>query len=718
LIDHSNLTRRSLLKWAGSGALALTVHLPAQAESAAAQANGLGAFIRIAADGPIEFIVPCVEMGQGSQTALAMILADELGADWSQVSVKPPPIGVVYRTPGRPMQSTTGSQMVRRWNAPLRKSAAAAREMLTAAAAAQWGVAVESCSVKDSFVLHGPTQRRLAFRELVAAAAQLPTPKEPVLRDGASLVGKSLPRIDIPSKVDGSARYGIDVRVPGMLYAAIRQSPVYGAKLLSVNENGVRSRRGVVDIVKLPDAVAVVADSFWRAKSAVALLEPVFAESANAKLGTRDIMAAQRRHLDAAEAPVAFSTGSPQTTAAGAKNQASADYEVQFLHHVTMEPMTCTISVTDTACELWVSSQNLTGAVDTAARVTGIPVERITVHPMLLGGGFGRKFEQDAVEQAALIGKAIKHPVQLLWSREEDVQHGFYRPAMTARVSGFLDSKGDIESLTIRAVGPSVVEHTIGTPLIKGIDPVAVMGLQSEAPGAPAALQQYSIKNVRAEYVYQPTHVPVGYWRSVGASENAFFIDSFFDEAAARSGSDPYLYRRRHMSASPRAIAVLDKAAAEIGWNSSRGAGRHVGIAFADCVGSLVALAVEISVKNAAVKVHRAVCAIDCGTAVNPDNVVAQVQGALIMGFSAAMTEQITIEGGRCVQSNLHDYPVLALRNAPAIAVHIVNSGAPLGGVGEAAVPTVAPALCNAIHAATGKRLRSLPLIRSGYMWA
>ncbi len=725
-MTDTKLNRRQLLTAAAAGGLVLSVGVPlahAQAASGAVEGSArLGAFIRISADGRIALIAPCVEMGQGSHTGLAMILADELGADWSQVLVDAPPIGVAYRTPGRGIQNTSASLMVRRWNAPLRRSAATAREMLTAAAASEWGVSPESCAVRDSFVIHEPSQRRLAFGQLAAAAANLPEPKDPVLRKGPSaLLGKSLPRLDIPSKVDGSAKFGIDARVPGMLYAAIRQSPVFGAKLLSVNEKDVRSRRGIVDVVKLPDAVAVVADSFWRAKNAVGLLEPSFADTPHAAVSTRDIMASQRLQLQSPIAMPAAVAGDAAKALATAKTRVSADYAVPFLHHATMEPMTCTVSVTEQGCELWVSSQNLTGVVDTAARITGLPADKIVVHAMLLGGGLGRKFEQDAVEQALLIGKAVRRPVQLIWSREEDVQHGFYRPAMVGRVTAGFDEQGYLSGLTMRIIGPSVHEHTFNGnpfPLIRGVDAVAMIGVTSETPGAPGLIQQYSVKNARVEYIYQPSHVPVGYWRSIGASENGFFIESLIDEAAARLKADPLQLRRQLMRESPRALAVLEKLADESGWSKPAEKGRFRGIAFTDTVGSMTGQVIELSVVKNAVKIHRIVCVIDCGIAINPDSVAAQVQGSIVMGLGASMTEQITIDRGRCGQSNFHDYRVLSLKEAPRIQVHIIDSGGPLGGVGEAAVPAVAPALCNALFAATGRRIRTLPLSQAGFHWA
>jgi CO/xanthine dehydrogenase Mo-binding subunit len=576
--------------------------------------------------------------------------------------------------------------------------------------------------VKDGFVLHEASQRRLGFGELAAAAAKLPEPKEPVLRkEPSGIVGRRLARLDIPSKVDGSAKFGIDVRMPGLLYAAIRQSPVYGAKLVSVDEKGVRQRPGIVDIVKLPDAVTVVADSFWRARSAVAALEPTFSTTPHSGIATKDIMAAQRLQLQSPLATPGVVAGDAVAAMAAAKTRVTADYDVPFLHHATMEPMTCTASVTDQRCELWVSSQNLSGAADTAARITGLPAERITVHAMLLGGGLGRKFEQDAVEQAVSISKAVKRPVQLIWTREEDVQHGFYRPAMTGRVTAGFDAQGELSALTMRVIGPSVHEHTFNGnpfPFMRGVDAVALLGVTSESPGAPGLVQQYSVKDVRVEYIYQPTHVPVGYWRSIGASENGFFLESLIDEAAARLKADPYQFRRRLMRDSPRAIAVLDRLAAESGWGKPLPAGRFRGMAFTDTVGSLCGQVIELSVARNAVKVHRVVCVVDCGTAISPDNVVAQVQGSIVMGLGAAITEQVTIDRGRCVQSNFHDYRVLSLKETPRLDVHLIDSGGPLGGAGEVAVPAVAPALCNALFAATGRRLRSLPLSQAGLRWA
>ena len=702
--------RRGFLAGLTATGLVLSVNIPPGAAQAKSGTSAFGAFLRLDADGAITIVVPCVEMGQGSQTALAMIVADELGADWSRVQIAPAPLGVVYRTPGRPVQNTSGSQMVRRWNAPLRQAAATARERLVAAAAHGWGVQASACSVEAGHVLHGPTGRRTAFGELAAAAAKRPEPLDAALRTGHHLVGQSLPRLDIPAKVDGSAVFGIDVRLPGMVFAAIRQVPIYGATLLSVDEGEVRGRPGIVDVIKLPDAVAVVAESFWKAKRAVDDLKPHFSTPPQANIASKDIQEAQRLQLGSPLAIPAVDTGDVAAAMKGAKRVMQADYFVPFLHHATMEPMTCTAHLTADRFEFWVPTQNLTGVADVAVKVSGLPLDKVVVNATLLGGGFGRKFEQDFVMQAALIAKAVRRPVQLIWTREEDVQHGFYRPAMSARVTSPLDEKGMPTALTLRLVGPSVLEHSTGFPFIRGVDPVALLGVSTETPHSPSKIQQYAIGNFRAEYIYQPTHVPLGYWRSVGASENGFFIESFIDELAMEAKQDPYAFRRHLLRDSPRGLAVLDKAAQEAGWGSKPASGRHRGIAFSEAVGSLVAQVAEISMDGDQPRVHRVVCAIDCGTAVSPGNVVAQIEGCIVMGLSAAMMEQVVIEDGRCAQSNFHDYPVARLAGTPQIDVHIIESGAALGGVGEAGVPAVAPALCNAIFAATGRRIRSLPI--------
>lgn len=705
------LGRRAVLAGAGLAGLVVAVGPPVTRHADAADAPALlGAFIRIGPDGGVTVVTPCFELGQGSTTGLAMIVADELGADWAQVWIQAPPLDPAYRVPGRPIQSTSGSQMVRRWFVPLRKAAAAARAMLTEAAARRWSVDPAACTVSNGHVLHAATGRSAPFGDLAAAAASLPQPQGAPLRTTFTIVGTPARRFDIPAKVDGSAQYGIDVRVPGMAYAAIRQSPVFGARLVSVDDTALRGRRGVIEVVKLPEAVVVVADSFWRAKAAAEALEVVFSDVPQGAVSSDGIAAQRQARLAGAGVPAAIEAGDAPAVLAAAGKVITSDFAVPFLYHAPMEPVTCTAHVTDTRCELWIPTQNLTTAAEVAARVSGLPAQAVVAHPTFAGGAFGRKFEQDFVAQAVAVSKAVRRPVQLIWSREEDVQHDFYRPAMSARLSAALTDAGDVAGMVIRLAGPSIIEHTTGTALVKGADPAGLLGISTETSSAPGKLQQYAIGNIRVEFAFQPTHVPVGYWRAVGASHNGFFVESFIDELAAAAGKDPYEFRRRLLRDSPRALAVLDKAAAEAGWSNKLPEGRYRGIAFSECVGSFVAQVAEVSLQDGVPRVHRVVGAIDCGTAINPDSVVAQMQGCITMGVSAALKEEITIEDGRVGQSNFHDYEILRMAEAPRIEIHVIQSGGEIGGAGEAGLPATAPAIANALFAATGKRARSLPL--------
>ena len=488
----TSLDRRLFLAGSAAGGLMIALGLPAGPASAQASA-AFGSFLRIALDGQVTAVVPCVEMGQGSHTALAMILVDELGADWSHVTIVAPPLGVAYRTPGRPFQNTSGSQMVRRWEAPLRRSAAAAREMLVQVAANQWRVEAAACAVANGEVSHPSSGRKASFGALAGEAAKLAEPKDPILRTTRTLVGKSLPRVDIPAKVNGSAVFGVDVRLPDMVFAAIRQAPVFGSKLVSVDDAKARAMPGVIDVVKLPDAVAVVATSFWRAKSAVEALEPVYSRTAQARISTSDIMKSQQIQLDSPVASVGIESGDVSSIHNVNANLYRADYSVPFIHHATMEPMCCTAHLTDDKFEFWVPTQNHTGVQQVAVKVSGLAADKIVVNATLVGGGFGRKFEQDFVEQAALIAKAVKRPVKLIWTREEDIQHGFYRPAMSARLTADLDPEGFPRAMIMRVVGPSVVEHTIGQPFVSGVDPVAFLGVSTETPQSPSRIQQYAI---------------------------------------------------------------------------------------------------------------------------------------------------------------------------------------------------------------------------------
>lgn len=709
------LTRRGFVASAvATLVVSMRLTQPGSAQAAPDESGGglLNPFISVDKQGNVRLVAPAFDMGQGTHTSLAMILCDELGANWEQVTVVGPEVDPAFVVPGINEQATHGSFMVRNWHDPLRKAAAAAREMLVQAAATRWNVDPASCEVSAGLITSAGNS--LGFGDLIEDASRLPVPENPQVRNTKVLVGTPTKRIDIPSKVNGSAKFGIDVRLPGMVYAAIRQAPVYGSKLESVSSPAESSDN--IKIVELPSAVIAIADTFWKAKSAVEGFSVVFATSDNDALTSSDITAQRTRQLDEGTVARPIVSGDPDAALAATSdgvsgNLVTATYTTPFLAHMTMEPMNCTVWMKDGKCEIWVPTQGLSATVTAAAAATGLSKDNIVVHPTTPGGGFGRKYEADFVVQAIAAAKATDRPVQLIWTREEDIQHDFYRPAMTGRLTAALSPEGDMNAFIMRKVGPSIVEHMIGSALIDGSDPIAWLGFGSQTKTAPGELQQYAVENVAAEFVFQPTHVPIGFWRSVGAGENGFFIESFVDELAHSAHIDPYEFRRRLLRESPRGRAVLDKAASEAGWGNPLPTGHFHGIAFTDVVGSLVAQVAEVSMNDGTPTVHRMVVAVDCGTAINPDSVIAQMQGAVVMGLSSALNEQVEIADGRCMPSNFYDYHVHGLADTPRIDVHIIDSSEPLGGVGEAGVPAVAPALANAIFAASGRRIRSLPIM-------
>jgi isoquinoline 1-oxidoreductase beta subunit len=717
--DGGALNRRTFLQVSAAASASLMIALPLEGCSVQRAkpepvTGSFGLFLAVHADGAVTVTVPVVEMGQGAQTALAMIIVDELGADWNRITVQPPPAAVGYQRPDvTKYQLTSGSWSVRLWNLPMRRAGAAAREMLIGAAAQRWGVAPESCDTVDGQVVHGPSGRKVGFGDVAPAAARLPVPSDPRLREPgrARLVGRPIPRTDIPSKVDGSGIFGVDVRLPGMLYATPRQAPVYGAEIADIDRDSAIKLRGVVDIVQSPGAVIVVADSFWHAKQALDQLTIRFRESPHDRETTERLMASERDKLGAREAAKFRRVGDAAAAAASASKVVSVDYTVPFLHHAPLEPMNCTARVTKTLCEVWAPTQCHTTALEAARRLTGLPDDRIVINATLLGGAFGRRIHDDFVEQAIRASMAVGRPVKLVWTREEDMRHGFHRPAMSARMQGSLDDKGQLTGLTMRIVGPSVHEKFWPSFFKDGLDASAIMALTTKNT---AAGLHYAIAHQHIDYVHQPTHVPIGYWRSVGASHNGFFMEGFIDEVALAAGQDPAAFRSRLLRDSPRGLAVLDKAVEASGWGSPMPAGHGRGIAFCENVDSIVAQVAEVEVAGDLLRVHRIVAVVDCGKVINPDTVEAQMQGGIVNALSAALAEEITIKEGAAVQSNFHDYPVLRMAGSPSVDVHIIESGAAMGGVGEAMVPTLAPAVCNAIHAACGKRIRSLPIKHHG----
>lgn len=691
-------------------------NVPVRAGETQPRGSAFGAYLSIRPDGSVLVTSPVIEMGQGAQSSIAALLADELDADWSRLVVEEAPVGTPYQRPDvTKYQLTSGSWSLRLWYAPMRNAGAAAREMLVAAAARQWGVEPATCSTADGRVLHAATGRSLGYGELASAAAQLPVPQKPALkpRERLRLVGRPVPRTDIPRKVDGSGIYGVDVRVPGMAYAVLRQAPVYGAEVASVDSRAARRRPGVIDVITVPGGVVVVAESWWQARQALETVNVRFQSTAFDAVTTDGLMAEERDKL-AQKAGTRFrSTGDMAAAAAGAARTVTVDYTVPFLHHAPLEPMNCTASVTPGLCELWVPTQCHTTALEAARRLTGLPEAQVKVNATLLGGAFGRRIHTDFIEPAILASRAIGRPVKLIWSREEDMTHGYHRPAMSARMTGTLDAQGQLTSLGMRIAGPSVHEKFWPAFFKDGLDYAAVMALTTKNA---ASGTHYGVANQHVDYVYQPTHVPIGYWRSVGASHNGYFMEGFIDEMAQAAGADPAAFRRTLLKDSPRGLAVLDKAVQVSGWaqRASLPAGHGLGIAFFEAVDSVVAQVAHVSVTGQRLTVHRIWAVIDCGQVINPDTVQAQMQGGILNALSATLAEQITLKDGRAEQTNFHDYPILRMAGAPPVDVHIIESGGPLGGVGEAMVPTLAPAVCNAIFAAGGRRIRSLPLKAHG----
>lgn len=688
---------------ATAGALVLGLGLTRgmlKGSDAAADSTTFNAFLKIGQDDTITIQVPCSEMGQGVFTALPMILAEELEADWTKVVAVTAPADKAYHYPDWGDQLTGGSHAVAGWYAALRHMGATAREMLVAAAAQEWGVPASTCKADRNVVSHPESGRSLRYGAIAEAAAKQPVPKSPTLKsvDKFNLIGHPVPRKDTPVKVDGSAIYGVDVRLPGMLTAAVKTSPSFGGRVVSYDAKKAMAMPGVRGVVPIPDGIAVAADSYWQARKALDAMEIIFEPGPFAHQSSEKIRAELIAGLEK-EGVVARDDGKARATLAAANNVYSAVYEAPYLAHACMEPMSCTADVRTDACEIWVPTQ---WPRDTRQRVAGwtkLPLEKVQINVTFLGGGFGRRGEADFVEQAVLVSKALGKPVKVIWSREEDIAHDFYRPAAAIRFQAALDKKGNGLAFDCRVSAPSIMARTDGLPVGK-LDSAAVEGL---------ADQPYAFPHARVEYVRSDLGVPVGWWRSVGNSHNAFMRESFIDELAHAQGEDPYQFRRRLLAHDKRHLGVLDLAASKAGWNSPLPAGHFRGIAVAKSFETYVAEVAEISIKDGEIKTHKVTCAIDCGTVVNPGIIEAQMQSAIIDGLTAALKGEITILDGAVEQSNFHDYPMLYIADIPEIAVHIVNSTEAPTGAGEPGVPPVAPAVANAVFAATGQRIRSLP---------
>jgi isoquinoline 1-oxidoreductase beta subunit len=705
-----SVSRRAFLKASAAtgGGLLLSLAWPL----ARGQANALGArsfepnaFIRIGSDGKIVLIMPYVEMGQGTYTSIPMLIAEELEVDLSQVRLEhAPPNDKLYVNPLLGVQATGNSNAVRAAWQPLRQAGATARTMLIAAAAKRWNVDPASCRARSGVVYYDATRRSVKYGDLAAEAATMPVPEKVALKGPADfkLIGTPAKRLDVPAKVNGTAVYGIDVRPPGVKIATLAQSPVFGGRLKSVDDSAAKNVKGVHQIVRLDDAVAVVADHMWAAKQGLAALKIEWDDGPNAKLTTEDIA----RELEAATrnpGAVAQNIGDADKAMASAVTKVEATYEVPFLAHATMEPMNCTVHVRKDDCEIWVGTQTLARAQAAAAQVVGMPLGKIIVHNHLIGGGFGRRLEVDGVIRAVQIANQVDGPVKVVWTREEDIQHDMYRPYWFDRISAGLDANGVPVAWSHRFAGSSVIARWLPPAHKNGIDHDTVEG---------AIDLVYDLPNFHVEYLrVEPPGVPTAFWRSVGPSHNVFVTESFIDELAAAAKKDPVAYRRALLDKSPRAKAVLELAAEKSGWGrplpSRVGLGISVQFAFA----TYMAHVAEVEVaKDGAVRVRRVVCAVDCGTAVNPDTIRSQSQSAIMFGITAALYGAITVKDGRIEQSNFHDYPILRMNEAPTVEVHIVQNSEPPGGMGEAGTSCIVPAVTNAIFAATGKRLRKLPV--------
>src|SRR5881296_2419952 len=683
-----------------------------RAATAAAAASPPGfvpnAFIRIGSDGRVTLIMNQVEMGQGTYTSMPMLLAEELEVGLDQVQLEhAPPNDKLYANPLVGFQMTGASSSVRMLYTPLRTAGATARTMLVAAAARTWEVDPGSCRAQRGVVSHATTGRTLTYGALAEQAAKLPVPEKVALKDPKdfTLIGTPAKRLDTPSKVNGTAQYSIDVRMPGLKIATVAESPVLGGRVTSVDDSKAKAIPGVRQIVRLDDLVAVVGDHMWAAKQGLAALTIRWDDGPNAKVSTADVV----QELDAASQQagvVARKEGDAAAAIAGAAGKLEAVYQAPFLAHTTMEPINCTVHVRPDGCEVWTGSQVLARAQATAAQVTGLPLEKVVVHNHLLGGGFGRRLEVDYVTQAVRIAKQVDGPVKVVWTREEDVQHDVYRPYYYDRMAAGLDAHGKPIAWTHRLVGPSILARWAPPAFRNGLDGDALDG---------AVHLQYDIPAIQVEYVrHEEPVVNTGFWRGVGVTHNTFVIESFIDELALAAQQDPLEYRLALLGKSPRARAVLELAAKQAGWGAPLPAGRARGIALMySGWQTYLAQVAEVAVaESGEVRVHRIVCAVDCGTVVNPDIVKAQIEGGVIFGIGGALWGEVTLKNGRVEQSNFHNVRVLRINESPAIEVHLVRNFEAPGGIGEPGTAVTAPALANAVFAATGKRIRQLPLER------
>ncbi len=702
---------------AAGGGLLLSCRLGQRDDTAAAGTFAPNAWIRIGRDGVITLVMSQVEMGQGTYTSMPMLLAEELDVGLDQVTLEAAPPARPYFNPALGFQGTGGSTSVRVMWMPLRHAGAVARTMLVAAAAQEWGVDAASCRTGHGVVFHDASGRKRTYGELADRAATLPVPGKVALKDPKdwTLIGTPAKRLDSPDKVNGSAKFGIDAILPGMRFAAVAASPVFGGTVDSVDEARAMTVKGVSQVVRIDDAVAVIASNTWAARQGLAALDIKWNNGPHASLSTADVVK-QLEEASARPGKVAREDSDVGAAMAGATTRVEAIYEAPFLAHATMEPINCTVHVRPDGCDLWLGTQVAGRAQAAAAKVTGLSKDQVKVHNHLIGGGFGRRLEVDYVTQAVAIAKQVDGPVRVTWSREEDIQHDMYRPYYYDRIAAGLDASGKPVAWSHRIAGPSILlrwaEKSVSglkaagfsrlVTTIKGIDLDAVDGATDTPYDFPSMLVEY----VRVE----PPGIPTGWWRGVGPTHNIFVVESFIDELAAASSQDPVAFRRALLANSPRAAAVLELAASKASWGTPMPAGHGRGVSVQHVFGSFVAQVAEVQVTGSDVRVTRVVAAVDCGIQVNPHIIEAQMQSGIIFGASGALYGEITLKDGRVEQGNFHNYRALRMNESPVIEVHLVRSTEEPGGMGEPGTSAVMPAIANAVFAATGKRVRKLPI--------
>ena len=712
---HANLSRRAVLKSGLGGGLLLAFQWPLRAapvnepEQAPDHPEGQfapNAFIRIDKAGKTTLVIPQAEMGQGVYTAIAMILAEELDADFAGVTIEhAPPSDKLYGNPTFGVQVTGNSNSIRAFWTKLRNAGAGARTMLIAAAAAQWEVDAAECRASNGKITHAASNRTLTYSELADAAGKLPVPDQPKLKDPKdfTLIGKPLKRYDTPDKSDGKTIYGIDAMVPDMKFATLAQCPVLGGKVKHVDDDAAKKIPGVRQIVVLDDLVAVVGDHMWAAWQGLNALKVTRDEGPNAKISSADVWN-ELRAASKKSGVIAKSLGDVEKGLAQGETF-DADYELPFLAHATLAPQNCTVRLSPDVCEIWTGTQVQTRAQEYAAKAAGLPIDKVKVHNHYIGGGFGRRLEADMVASAVRIAKEVPTPIKVVWTREEDMRHDVYRPAYRDTISASLSS-GKIVAWKYRVTGSSVLARWLPPAFHDGIDIDAVDS---------AVDMPYDIPNKRVEYVRVETPaVTTGFWRGVGPNNNVFAIESFMDELARKAKIDPVAFRLGMLDGAPRLKASLKLVGEKSGWGSPLPVRVGRGVSVQPSFGSFIATVVEAEVDDAgAVHLRRITCAVDTGIAVNPDTIVAQLQGGLIFGLTAALWGNVTIEKGRVQQSNFNNYRMLRIDETPAIDVHVIKSGEHPGGIGETGVTAGPPALRNAIYAATGVPLRRLPIDRA-----